>query len=52
MKTVTFNIETSWAHGGYSDTFEVEDDATDAEIEECVNDLIPNYVSWGWSCGE
>jgi len=49
VKTVKFSIETSYYHGTYSDTFEVEDDATDEEIEEVVNDMIPNYVSWGWT---
>lgn len=28
---------------------EVEDNASDDEIDEAVSDWVHNYVSWGWS---
>ena len=54
---IQYTIETSWAHGGYTDTIEVDDEdlaglegsERDKVIEEIVGDAVANVVSWGWA---
>lgn len=48
MKIIEWHLETGMQGGDRSDTMEVEDDATDAEIDEMVREEVFNYVSWGW----
>ena len=49
MRTIQWVLETGMQGGDRSDTVEVEDSATDEEIDEIVRDEVFNYVSWGWS---
>jgi hypothetical protein len=53
---IKFTVETSWAHGGYTDTIELDDEelaglegeAREKVIEEAIGDAVANVVSWGW----
>lgn len=43
-----------WSNAGFavsdrSGVIEVEDSATESEIEEDVRDAVFNHFSWGWS---
>jgi len=57
---IEFTVETSWAHGGYTDTIEVDDEdlaglegeAREKAIDEIVGDAVASVVSWGWSEAE
>lgn len=35
-------------YGRHNDTIEVEDDATDDEIEQQVSDVVMEKLDWGW----
>lgn len=48
MKTVEWHVETSMQGADWSGEIEVEDNATDAAIEEEVREEVFNIVSWGW----
>ena len=47
MKTIYCNL--SIGYGSREDEIEVEDDATEDEIQEVVKEWAMNYVEWGWS---
>lgn len=49
MQTIVWVCETSKVGGDFSGEFEIEDDATDEEIDQIVREEVANYVSWGWS---
>lgn len=52
MKIVEWNLETSQRGAEWSGEIEVDDDATDAEIDSIVREEVFNIVSWGWSFKE
>lgn len=53
MRKIEINAEVSSAHGvRLNEVIEVEDDATDEQIDEAVNEVVYNWVSWGWSDAE
>ena len=49
MKKIKVWLNTGFAGANYEDEFEVEDDATNEEIEEEARDLAFNRIDWGWS---
>lgn len=49
MKTITWHCETGKQDGDFGDEFEVDDTATDEEIDAMVREEVFNIVSWGWS---
>lgn len=49
MRKIECVLETGYVGGTRKAVIEVEDDATDDEIDEAVRDWALNYVSWGWS---
>jgi hypothetical protein len=56
MILVEYTIETTWAHGPYTDTIEFDDEdleglkgaERDTVINQAVSDAVANVVSWGW----
>lgn len=52
MKTIEWTLETGMQGADRSDTIEVDDDATDEEIDALVREEVFNYVSWGWVAKE
>lgn len=52
MKTIQWAVEMGMQGCERSGEIEVEDDATEAEIDAMVRDEVFNYVSWGWSVKE
>ncbi len=50
MRKIEINAEVSSVSGvRLHEVIEVDDNATDAEIDEAVNEIVYNWVSWGWS---
>jgi hypothetical protein len=49
MRTIVWNLETSMQGANWDGEIEVEDDATDQEIDEMVREEVFNIISWGWS---
>lgn len=52
MRTIQWHCETGKQGVDFGDEFEVEDDATDEEIDALVREEVFNIVSWGWSIKE
>lgn len=48
MRKIECSIETSVIDGDRHAIIEVDDNATDEEIDEAVREWALNYVSWGW----
>lgn len=48
MKTIEWHIETGMQGAEWNGEVEIEDDATDEEIEETVRQEVFNIVSWNW----
>lgn len=49
MRTIEWNLETTMQGADWSGEIEVEDSATDEEIDAIVRDEVFNIVSWGWT---
>ena len=49
MRVIEWNIETSLQGADWSGEVEVEDNATDEEIDAIVREEVFNIVSWGWT---
>ena len=49
MRTISWNLETSQQGADWNGQIEVEDDATEDEIDDLVRDEIFNIISWGWT---
>jgi hypothetical protein len=49
MRTIEWHLETSMQGAEWSGEIEVEDGATDAEIDSEVREEVFNIISWGWS---
>jgi hypothetical protein len=49
VRIIEWHLETSTQGCGRSDTVEVEDSATDEEIDEIVREEVFNFISWGWA---
>lgn len=47
MRLISVCIE--WPTGSEREEFEVDDDATDDEINEVARDVFGNHCSYGWS---
>lgn len=48
MKTVTVHVSTNKVGSKCSDEIEVEDDATDDEIEEAAKEVMFNMIEWNY----
>lgn len=49
MRIIDWSVETGQSGGTQSGTIEVEDDATDEQIDSAVGEEVFNIISWGWS---
>ena len=49
MRTIYLHLGIGFAGANHSDEIEVEDDATDAEIDEICQEWADNYINYGWS---
>ena len=48
MKLIKVKIDTGYAGCSHEDEFEVEDDATEEEINELVDDVVSNHIDVAW----
>jgi len=48
MKTIEWHLETGMQGGDRSGEIEVDDDATEDEIDQMVREEVFNFVSWNW----
>ncbi len=49
MRTIEWSLETGQQGADWSGEIEVEDSATDDEIESLVREEVFNIISWGWT---
>lgn len=49
MRTIEWHIETTLQGADWSGEIEVEDNATDEDIDAEVREEVFNIVSWGWT---
>lgn len=49
MRTIKCTVETGFANAIHEFEVEVEDNATDSEIDEIVWEEACNYISIGWA---
>lgn len=49
MRIIDWSVENGQSGGTHTGTIEVEDDATEEQIESAVSDEVFNIISWGWS---
>ena len=49
IKVIT---HTGFAGCVHEDEFEMDDDATDEQIEECAKDVAFQYIDWYWQKDE
>lgn len=49
MRTIEWSLETGQQGGDWDGEIEVEDNATDAEIDVLVREEVFNIISWGWT---
>ena len=48
MRKIKYNLSIGFTDASISDEFEVEDDATDEEIEEIAKEYVMGYIDWSW----
>lgn len=48
MRTITVTVSTDKVGSLCSDTFEVDDDATDEFIEAEAREVMFNMIEWNW----
>ena len=48
MKTIVVSIQTNIVGSRCEDEFEIEDNATDEEIEDAAKDIVWNMAEWNW----
>lgn len=51
MKTIQVYVDTGMQGSRVTDTLEVEDDATEEQIEEDAKEVMFNLINWGWRVG-
>ena len=49
MKTIKVTVTTGFVGAKREDTFEIDDDATDEEIEDTAQEAMFNMIEWSWS---
>ncbi len=49
MRTLKIYLTIGFPGAMHRDEIEVEDDATEEQIEEEVRDWAMNHVEWGWT---
>lgn len=45
---IEWSVETGFAGETYKGEIEVDDNATDEEIDELVREEVFNVIEWGW----
>lgn len=48
MQKIIVTIQTNKVGSECSDEFEIDDDATDEQIEEAAKDVMWNMAEWNW----
>lgn len=48
MRKIKWLVETGFAGCEHAGEFEVDDDATEEEIDDMVRDEMFNHISWSW----
>lgn len=48
MRKIKWYLDTGYAGADYEGEFEVEDDATDKEIDEEAREYALEKIEWGW----
>lgn len=48
-RRIEWSLETNMQGADWQGAFDVEDNATDEEINELVREEVFNIVSWGWT---
>lgn len=48
MKTIKWHIETGLQGAEWSGEFEIEEEATEAEIDVLVREEVGNIITWTW----
>jgi hypothetical protein len=49
MKTVKWWLDIGFANAARSGKVEVDDESTEAEIDDIIREEVHNYIEWGWS---
>ena len=49
MRKIYASLGIGISNASQNDELEVDDDATDEEIDEAVRDWANNYIDYGWS---
>ena len=48
MRTINVYLSIGYSNAMHDDTLDVDDNATDDDIDEMVRDWAHNYIEWGW----
>jgi hypothetical protein len=48
MRKITVYVSTGYVGCQKSETFEVEDDCSDEEIDEQAQEIMFGMIEWGW----
>jgi hypothetical protein len=49
MRVIKWYINTGFAGCKHEGEFEVDNETSDAEIDDMVNDEMQNIIEWGWN---
>lgn len=49
MRTIKWTIDTGFVGARHKGSFEVEDDATDEEIDEMIREEVWNCIEFSWT---
>jgi len=49
MRTIEWHLETGFVGGDREGEVEVEDNATEQEIDAIIREEVFNFISWGWT---
>ena len=48
MRTISVYLSIGYSGAEREDTLEIDDDASEDQIEEMVRDWAYDYINWGW----
>lgn len=49
MRTIKWHLDIGLANGDREDEVEVEDNATDEQIDAIVREEVFNFIEWSWT---
>lgn len=52
MRIIHWHLSIGYANANREDTIEVEDDATEEDIDAQVHEAVHNFIEYGWWRGE